>query len=62
MSCSNTFKYRATGLASGTSRCSCSQTFEHESDRDWDMKLRMHKKFWDKGTNDMKIVGKLGRP
>ena len=32
-------------LNSGVEKCPCSQTFDFASERDWDMKLRMHHKF-----------------
>ena len=51
----STFKYRPIGLASGTMRCPCGQTFEHKSDRDWNMKIRMNKKFCNRVT-DPKVV------
>ena len=35
-------------LGSVVVKCSCGQTFEHESDRDFKMKMRMHNKFCDK--------------
>ena len=39
------FKHRLDWLNSGAFKC---PTFEYESARDWDMKIRMHKKFCNK--------------
>ena len=42
------FKCKAIFEKSGMAKCSCGQTFHYKSARDWDMKIRMHKKFCDK--------------
>ena len=50
------FKYIPIGLTSGKTRCSCGQTFDYESDRDFKMKVQMHKKLCDKWTSKGKVI------
>ena len=42
------FKERSHTFSSGIGKCSCGQTFDYTSERDMNMKLRMHLKFCSK--------------
>ena len=42
------FKERSHPFNSGAGKCPCSQTFDFASERDMNMKLRMHHKFCSK--------------
>ena len=42
------FKWRATKFNLRVGKCSCGQTFECASERDMNMKIRIHCKFWSK--------------
>ena len=43
----STFKHRPTWMDAGVVKCSCSQTFNYELDKETDVKLWIHKKFCD---------------
>ena len=51
------FKDKACEFYSGIGKCPCGQTFEHTSERDMKMKLRMHHGFC---SNPPKGVDKIG--
>ena len=50
----STFRNRHLQLSSGVAKCPCGQTFDYESDRDQEVKIRMHNKFCDR-LGDPKI-------
>ena len=55
------FKERSHTFSSGTGKCSCGQTFDYMSERDMNMKLRMHIKFCPKppkGFNKIRVTKK----
>ena len=52
----NNFKERSHLFNSGVGKCSCSQTFDYISERDRDMKLRMHRKFCPKLAEGSKQI------
>ena len=52
----STFKERSHPFNSGAGKCPCSQTFDFASERDWDMKLRMHHKFCPKPPEGSKHI------
>ena len=46
------FKSRAVPLDWGTAKCSCGQFFDYTSERDWDMKHRLHSgNLWQGSSN-----------
>ena len=55
------FKGRSRTFSSGVGKCSCSHTLDFASERDMEMKLRMHLKFFSnhrKGFNKIRVPKK----
>ena len=50
------FKMRSNILHSGMSKCPCGQTFDFASERDREMKLRMHRKFRSKTVGSKQLM------
>ena len=54
----NNFKERSHTFNSGVGKCPCGQTFNFSSERDMNMKLRMHRKFCSKPPESSRQVKK----
>ena len=54
----STFKERSHMLNSGVGKCPCGQTFDYTSERDLNMKLRMHCKFCSKPVEGSQQIRK----
>ena len=51
------FKDKSHTLSSGVGKCSCGQTFDYASERDWKLKFRLHLKFYTKHPKDSIEIG-----
>ena len=52
------FKEKSHTLSSGVGKCSCGQTFDYASERDWKLKVRLHHMFCSKprkGTDEIGV-------
>ena len=55
------FKERSHTLSSGVRKCSCGQTFDYASEREMNLRMRMHRKFCSnpsKGFNRVRVPKK----
>ena len=50
------FKCRPHPLSAGVERCSCGQTFDFTSEREWKIKLRVHHKACSNPSKDFEKV------
>ena len=50
------FKCRSHPLSTGVERCSCGQTFDLASEREWKIKLQMHRKVCSNPSKDFEKV------
>ena len=53
------FKERSQGFNTGVGNCPCGQTFEYTSERDVEMKLRMHRRFCSNPPDSSNKIGIL---
>ena len=51
------FKDKSHTLGSGVGKCSCSQTFDYASKRDWKLKFQLHLKFCSKPPKVFDEIG-----
>ena len=51
------FKDKSHTLSSGVGKCSCDQTFDYKSERDWKLKFRLHLKFCSKPPKGFDEIG-----
>ena len=53
----NNFKDKSHTLSSEVGKCSCGQTFDYASERDWKLKFRLHLKFCSKPPKGFDEIG-----
>ena len=51
------FKDKPYALGLGVRNCSCGQTFAYASERDWELKIRLHHKFCSKPPKGTYEIG-----
>ena len=51
------FKDKPYALGLGVRNCSCGQTFRYASERDWELKIRLHHKFCSKPPRGTYEIG-----